>query len=363
MNCSAMRSIAQLVRRDSPLNREEVMNFSASAVVLSEGNPAVDRRAFRQCLGQFATGVTIMTAEAAGQLGGVTANSFSSVSLEPPLVLWSISRASRSFHIFAEANRFAVNILGQDQIRLSQIFSSSEADKFAAVQWSIGKHGTPVLDGVNALLECERVAMHKGGDHVIIVARVLRFATFQGEPLIFAQGRYGIAESHPSLRSISEAAGEGSRDIANESSLMNLLFRTYHYVSSNFEDHRRAEGLTQAQVRVLAALYDSPGQTTENLARTIYLGKRDTEDALAELAERSFVIGSPDRTIRLSPAGRKCREAVLARAADFEEEQLAGLTEEEIVKAKRFLSLLISRNRPEWEGPIADRHQQGIIRS
>ena len=324
------------------------MKTSASAAVLEEGNPAIDRRAFRQCLGQFATGVTVMTAETGGHRVGVTANSFSSVSLDPPLILWSISKTSRSFQAFAEARHFAVNILGQDQIRLSQIFSSAEADKFAEVDWSIGRHGSPVLDGVNALLECEREAIYEGGDHVIIVGRVLHFATLEGAPLIFAQGKYGVAESHPSLRSLPEAAGEATSDAADESSLMNLLYRTYHSVSLNFEDHRRAEGLTQAQARVLAALYDAAGQTTDDLARTIYLGKRDTEDAVADLAERSFVTISPKRTISLSSGGRKRREAMLARATEFEEEQLAGLTREEIVKAKKFLSRLISRNIPAW---------------
>ena len=333
-----------------PPNREEVMNTPASAIVLGEGNPAVDRRAFRQCLGQFATGVTVMTTGTGEHRAGVTANSFSSVSLEPPLVLWSISRTSRSFQAFAEARHFAVNILGQDQIGLSQIFSSAEADKFAAVKWSTGRHGAPVLDGVNALLECEREAIYEGGDHLIIVGRVLHFATFEGEPLIFAQGRYGVAESHPSLKSIAETAGEVAGDAANQLSLLSLLFRTYHYVSLNFEEHRRAEGLTHAQVRVLAALYDSPGQTTDHLARTSYLGKRDTEDAVAELVERSFVASSPDGTITLTPAGRKCREAVRSRAAEFEEEQLAGLTKEEIAKARKFLSRLISRNMPVWQG-------------
>lgn len=324
------------------------MKASQSPIVLEEGNPAIDRRAFRQCLGQFATGVTIMTTETGGHRAGVTANSFSSVSLDPPLILWSISKTSRSFQAFAETHRFAVNILGQDQIGLSQVFSSSEADKFAKVDWSTGRHGSPVLHGVNAVLECEREAMHEGGDHLIIVGRVLRFATFESEPLIFAQGRYGVAENHPSLRSLPEAAGEAIGGAA-EDSLISLLFRTYHYVSLNFEDHRRAEGLTQAQARILAALYDAAGQTTDDLARTIYLGKRDTEDAVADLAERCFVMMSPDRTIRLSSGGRKRREAMLARATEFEEEQLEGLTREEIVKAKKFLSRLISRNTPAWQ--------------
>ena len=84
--------------------------------LLDEGDPALDGRAFRQCLGQFATGVTVITAEAGGQLVGVTANSFSSLSLVPPLVLWSIGRSARSFPIFASATHFAVNVLASNQI-------------------------------------------------------------------------------------------------------------------------------------------------------------------------------------------------------------------------------------------------------
>ncbi len=93
-----------------------------------------------------------------------------------------------------------------------------------------------------------------------------------------------------------------------------------------------------------------PDRQQKTGARTIYLGKRDTEDAVTELIDRSFLISFPDRTIRLSPAGRNRREAIRSRAAEFEEEQLSGLTREEIVKAKRFLSRLISKNTPLWEG-------------
>src|SRR5690606_14777471 len=94
------------------------------------GDPATDGRGFRRALGQYATGVTVVTASADGEAGGVTANSFASVSMDPPLVLWSLQKSSQSYHIFTKATHFAVNVLASDQIELSQRFAKSGPDKF-----------------------------------------------------------------------------------------------------------------------------------------------------------------------------------------------------------------------------------------
>src|SRR5262245_25032196 len=102
----------------------------------------------------FATGVTVITAQSGDRLVGLTANSFSSVSLDPPLVLWSIKRTARSFAVFRDATHFAVNILAADQIALSQCFSSAESDRFAGTQWRAGADGAPLLEGVVAHFEC-----------------------------------------------------------------------------------------------------------------------------------------------------------------------------------------------------------------
>jgi len=121
------------------------MRESDAAHLTEEGDPSQNLRAFRRALGQFATGVTIITACVGDRLAGVTANSFTSVSLDPPLVLWSLESKAQSLPVFREASHFAVNVLAADQVDLSTRFSRSVADKFSSVDWSMGRNGAPLI--------------------------------------------------------------------------------------------------------------------------------------------------------------------------------------------------------------------------
>ncbi|MEH2473350.1 flavin reductase (DIM6/NTAB) family NADH-FMN oxidoreductase RutF [Nitrobacteraceae bacterium AZCC 2161] len=168
-----------------------------------DGDPSGNPEAFRQCLAQFATGVTVITANVGGELIGITANSFSALSLDPPLILWSVGKASNRGQKFCTATSFAVNVLASDQVELSRLFGSSNADKFMRIEWSEGRNGAPVLRGIAALFECELEAQYPGGDHSILVGRVTRAATFERSTLIFAQGRYRLAVDHPALKAFS----------------------------------------------------------------------------------------------------------------------------------------------------------------
>jgi flavin reductase (DIM6/NTAB) family NADH-FMN oxidoreductase RutF len=152
-------------------------------------------QALRGALGRFATGVTIITCvdPASGERVGLTANSFSALSLEPPLVLWSLRRASASLPAFEACAHFAINVLAEAQAGLSRRFASSkEPDKFGDGSWSEGVGGVPVLDGATAVFECERVSAHVAGDHVLFVGRVLRLADAALPPLLFHGGRYHL---------------------------------------------------------------------------------------------------------------------------------------------------------------------------
>ena len=152
---------------------------------------APDAASFRAALGMFATGVTIVTARAAdGSLVGLTANSFNSVSLSPPLVLWSLGRASYSAQAFLAATHFAVNVLSAGQIALSRHFAHPSEDKFAGVATREGMGGLPLLADAAAVFECSTEAIHPGGDHAILVGRVERYAYSEREPLVFSRGRY-----------------------------------------------------------------------------------------------------------------------------------------------------------------------------
>ena len=147
---------------------------------------------FRAALGMFATGVTIVTArDAAGLPVGITANSFNSVSLAPPLVLWSLARVAGSMPAFERGSHYAINILAADQHALALRFSAKAIDRFAGVPFKVGPSGAPVLDGAAAVFECFNRSRYEEGDHVIFVGEVERCAHRPGaQPLIFHGGRY-----------------------------------------------------------------------------------------------------------------------------------------------------------------------------
>ena len=153
----------------------------------------VDPRMMRDVLGHFASGVTVITADTPdGQLG-FTCQSFSSLSLDPPLVAFAPARVSRTWLRLREIGSFCVNVLAEGQDAVSQNFARSTADKFAGVPWTPSPHGSPVLDGVVAWIDGELWAEYDGGDHTIVVARVLDLgATADRRPLLYHRGAYGL---------------------------------------------------------------------------------------------------------------------------------------------------------------------------
>lgn len=154
----------------------------------------IDSKSFRQALGTFPTGVTIITAvDASGADVGMTANSFNSVSLDPPLVLWSLARTATNFDALIQAKHFAVHVLAADQDELAMVFAQKGADRFAGLQVTRGQHDLPLLDGAVARFECRTAHHYEGGDHVIIVGEVLGLEHWEREPLAFKRGRFALA--------------------------------------------------------------------------------------------------------------------------------------------------------------------------
>ncbi|MBN8490753.1 MAG: flavin reductase [Burkholderiales bacterium] len=156
-----------------------------------------DSRELRQVLGSFFTGVTVVTTvDGHGKPHGLTANSFSSVSLDPPLILWSQSRNAPSHPVFRTAERFAVNILADDQVEVSNRFARGGADKFSGIATRAGEHRMPLIEGCAAHLECRLVNAYPGGDHVVFIGEVERIARHGRPPLLFGGGRYLVAQPH-----------------------------------------------------------------------------------------------------------------------------------------------------------------------
>ena len=154
--------------------------------------PSFSTTDFRAALGMFATGVTIVTARGAGGAPvGLTANSFNSVSLNPPLVLWSLARSAGSMAAFERGSHYAINILAAEQHALAERFASKSADRFADLVFREGAGGAPILDGAAAVFECFNRSRYEEGDHVIFVGEVERCSWRAGaQPLIFHGGRY-----------------------------------------------------------------------------------------------------------------------------------------------------------------------------
>jgi flavin reductase (DIM6/NTAB) family NADH-FMN oxidoreductase RutF len=145
----------------------------------------------RQALGRFVTGVTIVTCrDEHGAPVGLTANSFNALSLDPPLVLWSLREASSTIDAFTNASHFAVNVLAADQVDLSRRFARPSSAKFDSGQWSDGQGGAPLLAGCVAVFECRRRSHHAAGDHVLFIGEVERIGGTAATPLIYHGGHY-----------------------------------------------------------------------------------------------------------------------------------------------------------------------------
>jgi flavin reductase (DIM6/NTAB) family NADH-FMN oxidoreductase RutF len=159
---------------------------------LASGSSALDPRDFRSALGTFATGVTIITAMADdGKPYGLTCNSFASVSLNPPLVLWSLGMYSQGLPIFQNASHFTVNVLGASQQALASKVAKSGVDRFDSVDWKPGLGGAPLLTGAVATFQCRAANRYYGGDHVIFLGAVEAYAYNREEPLLFVGGGFG----------------------------------------------------------------------------------------------------------------------------------------------------------------------------
>jgi flavin reductase (DIM6/NTAB) family NADH-FMN oxidoreductase RutF len=156
----------------------------------SSGARPIEASTLRAAMSRFATGVTVVTTIDGRRREGLTINSFSSLSLEPPLVLWCIRKDAASLVTFSRASCFAVNVLAARRRHLSDHFARSHPDKFSGIDFTDGIGGCPVLSGNLASFECVKAGVIEGGDHLIILGEIRHLSFCDDEPLVFSQGRY-----------------------------------------------------------------------------------------------------------------------------------------------------------------------------
>ena len=166
-------------------------------------SPDFESPHFRQALARFATGVTVVTTLAPGaakgqtsssNFVGITASSFNSVSLSPPLVLWSLGLQAGSLPLFHAGTHYVINVLAADQLDLCQRFASGKGDRFSGIDYAIGQSGLPILGGALAWFECHNRSRYEEGDHVIFVGEVERCGYADGQPLVFQGGQFGTTQ-------------------------------------------------------------------------------------------------------------------------------------------------------------------------
>lgn len=223
-----------------------------------------DPAAFRRALGSFATGVTIITTRnAAGEPMGLTVNSFNSVSLNPPLVLWSLAETYKGYDDFKQARHWAVHVLSADQEALSNRFAGKGEDKFAGLELEQGLDGTPLLPGCAARFECQTAFQYEGGDHLIFVGEVKSFEQSPNAPLVFHGGRYAhatqraaeaIEPRHPYLA--------GSFD---ENFLGYLLGRSHFRFYNQIRPHLEGNRLSDEEFYLLSTLTLKPTMSAVEL--------------------------------------------------------------------------------------------------
>jgi 3-hydroxy-9,10-secoandrosta-1,3,5(10)-triene-9,17-dione monooxygenase reductase component len=291
----------------------------------SAAAPAIDKKEFRSALAAFATGVTIVTTCHEGVDVGLTANSFNSVSLDPPMVLWSLGKASMSLPHFAAASHFAVHVLSDDQEPLSARFAKRGADKFGGIPLYRGHHDLPLLTGCVARFQCRKLFEYEGGDHVIFVGEVVAFDHASKQPLLFHGGRYAVAalrkEGDPP-----KASADGSED-----SLGYLVTRAYFGLRAPALRHAEERGISWSDRYLLGALLDVDGRGLEEINELIaYMGLKATPASVLRLVQDGYVTttGSSDarEVMWLTEAGRQYCLSMIARtrAAEAEAEIQLG---------------------------------------
>jgi len=309
-----------------------------------------DAQRFRDALGAFATGVTIVTTrDAQGADVGLTANSFNSVSLDPPMVLWSLAKTARSLPAFLAATHFAVHVLAADQEELSLRFAARGAEKFAGLDLERSAAGVPLLRGCSARFQCHTAFRHEGGDHVIFVGEVETFDHSDRSPLVFHGGRYALTVRKESTRQAHEDSPEPDSSFSQDF-LIYLLGRAQFQLFMSLRRDLEQHGLSEAQWFALSILGVADGRSVAELDRLLWhTGHRVTHELLTSLGAAGFAElrgYDPHVRVTLTEAGRRALIELVAAAKATEAHAERNLGTAEIRALKRALRAIISETDP-----------------
>ncbi|MFG0414673.1 p-hydroxyphenylacetate 3-hydroxylase reductase component [Pseudomonas sp. zjy_8] len=301
-----------------------------------------DTRAFRRALGNFATGVTVVTAAGpSGRKVGVTANSFNSVSLDPALILWSIDKRSTSHEVFEEASHFAVNILAADQIDLSNNFARPKEDRFAGIEYEEGAGGAPLFADCAARFQCEKFQQLDGGDHWILVGKVVAFDDFGRSPLLYHQGAYSMVLPHTRMTQRADGQAPSSHFQGRlQHNLYYLMTQALRAYQADYQPRQLCTGLRTSEARMLMVLENDAGLSLNDLQREVAMPAREIEEAVANL-KRKGLIADDDGRVRLSVKGVDETEALWGIAQEQQDKVFGQFSAEQLETFKTVLKAII----------------------
>lgn len=309
-----------------------------------------DPQAFRAALGTFTTGVTIITARAEdGTAIGITANSFNSVSLNPPLVLWSLAKSARSRPVFESSRHWNVHVLSADQEALSGRFASQGADKFADIVLDEGISDAPLIPACTARFQCRTAFSYEGGDHLIFVGEVLAYDRCEHPPLVFQAGQYAIAARKP-RQEVRLGATPPPECSYTEDLLGYLLGRAHYQMLDSVRQMLASQALDEATFFILSTLAVRDRLSLDELNSIIgYTGMLATEAQLKGLEGQRFIArefyAGKARYV-LTADGREASLRHIAHAKALEEDLADKLGAGEIMALKMLLKHLIANTDP-----------------
>lgn len=307
-----------------------------------------DNQAFRQALGSFTTGVTIITATAPdGTPIGLTANSFNSVSLDPPMVLWSLAKSSLSVDAFNEAEHWNVHVLSQHQQDLSNKFAARGEDKFKGITLDDGISSAPLIPDCSARFQCRNMVTHDGGDHLIFIGEVLDFDQKTLPPLVFQQGQYAMTARKPWEEVNLSSEPTAPQCSYNEDLLGYLLGRAHFQMLYRMRKVFDEMALEDSHFFALSVLNIQQQLTLEQINTHLdYTGHSLSDTDIVFLKKQDLIEQVEGDNFKLTNAGRDASIHHIAQAKAIEEEIIAELGAGDVMALKLMLKRLIHKTDP-----------------
>ena len=307
-----------------------------------------DTTAFRNALGSFTTGVTIITATAPdGTPVGLTANSFNSVSLDPPMVLWSLAKTSLSIDAFNEAKHWNVHVLSQGQQDLSNTFASRGENKFSEISLDEGVSDAPLIPNCSARFQCRNMVTHDGGDHLIYIGEVLSFDQQTLPPLVFQQGQYAMTARKPWEEVNLSSEPSAPQCSYNEDLLGYLLGRSHFQMLFRMRKVFDEQAHEDSHFFALSVLNIQDHLSLEQINDYIeYTGHSLSENDIEFLLSQDLLKKLDNESYQLTSHGRETSLLHIAQAKAIEEELIADLGVGDVMALKLLLKRLITKTDP-----------------